>query len=133
MEHVICVDALELPYERNFFDAIIDNVSIQANLYKDVCQMFANCYQMLKPGGKIFTCVFGKDTDGYGTGECIEPGTYENLTQGRLQHSGRRHFFEEEELREILLNIGFRDIQIDVLKYTDNGDRVHQWIAIAKV
>lgn len=130
--HVICADGLNLPYKNNYFHAIIDNVSIQANLYKDIYQMYRNCYQMLKSEGKLFTCVFGKETDGYGTGKEIESGTYENLTEGRLQHSGKKHFFDKEELRDLLLDCGFQDIQIDSVRYTDGGDKVHQWIAITK-
>ena len=132
VDHICCVDGLKQMYKDNYFHGIIDNVSIQANLYEDICQMYKNCYRMLLPEGKLFTSVFGKDTTGYGTGQEIESGTYENLREGRLQHSGKRHFFEKDELNKILLDCGFREICIDNLHYTDGEDVIHQWIATAE-
>ncbi len=129
--HLDVTDALSLPYKDAYFDAVIDNVSIQSNMAADICRMYESCYRILKRGGRIFASVFGKDTAGYGTGIQMEPGTYRDLTEGRLQHSGKRHFFDRNELYKILSQCAFEQIQVDEMKYTDGGIMVQQYLAQA--
>lgn len=123
-------DGVELNYKNNFFDAIIDNVSIQSNCIENIKKMYQECFRILSEGGKIQTTVFGKMTTGYGTGRKIEDGTYEGIESGRLQGIGCRHFFEKAELEEILKEVGFKDIRIDSINYTDGDNLIEQFVAI---
>ena len=70
---------MELDYQDNFFDCVIDNVSICANKFEDITKMYEKIYSMLRPGGQMFTSMFSKDTTGYGRGEEIEKDTFVNL------------------------------------------------------
>lgn len=124
-------DALELDYPENFFDAVIDNVCIFNNMIKNVRTMYGEVYMMLKPGGKILSNVFGKRTDGYGTGIELEPGTYSKLESGVLKGRTNIHFFDKNELETVLRDCGFRNIIVDEVLYTDNGMHVEQLIAKA--
>ena len=126
------MDGLCLDYQDDFFDAVIDNVSIQSNNINDIKLMYGKVYDMLKVGGKFITVVFNKETTGYGTGREVEPGTYEGIKKGLLQGIGYRHFFEKEELFNILSKIGFKNVNIDFIKYSDNGDIVSQFVAIGE-
>ena len=87
---------------------------------------------MLKNNGKLITVVFAKDCTGYGSGVEIEPGTYGNMSKGRLQYGAYRHFFDKQELEDILEKTGFSSITIDFNKYSDGGSVVSQWIAVAE-
>lgn len=122
-------DGLKLDYDTAFFDAVIDNVSIQSNRIEDINEMYSKVYDILKTNGKFITVVFGKETTGYGTGVRLEDGTYECLETGPLQKVGCRHFFDKSELGVLLKNIGFSNIVIEKAYYTDNGNVVQQWIA----
>lgn len=51
-------DALELDCKDNFFDCVIDNVSIYSNKLCDITKMYKKIYDMLKQGGSIYVCVF---------------------------------------------------------------------------
>lgn len=126
-------DALELDYEDNFFDCVIDNVSIYANKFENITKMYEKIYDMTKQGGRIFTSVFSKHTTGYGTGEQIEKDTFINLTCGVLKGRGIAHFYDENEISALLDRIGFCDIQTDLIHYTDDGNVVEQIFASAKV
>ena len=123
------MDGLALDYPDYFFDAVIDNVSIWANKMEDIKKMYRAVWDVLKVGGKFLTVVFSRETTGYGTGTKIEDGTYEGLAKGNLQGLGYRHFFEEDELRRMLSETGFQDIGIDVVRYTDRGNVVEQFVA----
>lgn len=126
------MNGIKLSYENNFFDAVIDNVSIQANKIQDIRIMYENVYSVLKKAGKFITVVFGKKTTGYGTGKEIEAGTYENVEKGCLQGLGCKHFFDENELEKILKSIGFKNVGIDYIIYSDRGNIVNQLVAVGE-
>nr|WP_308656077.1 class I SAM-dependent methyltransferase [uncultured Agathobacter sp.] len=130
--HAKTMDGLFLDYDDNYFDAVIDNVSIFSNKSKDIKQMYGKVYDILKNGGKFITVVFDKETTGYGTGHEVEPGTYEGIDKGRLQGIGYRHFFDRDELFGMLSDVGFKNINIDFIKYSDNGDIVSQLVTIGE-
>lgn len=125
-------DGVNLKYSSDFFDSIIDNVSIQSNRVDDIKRMYKESYRVLKNHGKLITVVFDKDTTGYGTGIKIEEGTYEGVTGGSLQGLGCRHFFDREELTEVLCNSGFKNVLVENNTYTDKGNIISQLIAIGE-
>lgn len=128
--HMRVMDGMKLDYPENFFDAAVDSACIAMNKAVDARKMYQNIFKVLKPGGKLLTHVFGKGTTGYGTGTLIEPNTYENMPAGNLQHTGRVHFYEREELLQILTDIGFHTISIDPMRYTDDGNDFETYTAI---
>lgn len=129
--HLKVADALDLDYQDNFFDAVVDNVCIYSNLLDNIKAMYKDVYRMLKKGGKLFSSCFGKRTYGYGSGVALEEDTFARITEGVLAGRGTTHFFTSEALRQILEESGFLDIQIDFVLYTDNGMQVEQFIASA--
>ncbi len=125
-------DGLELDYEDNYFDCVIDNVSIYANKFENITKMYEKIYDMTKQGGGIFTSVFSKNTTGYGMGEQIEKGTFINLSCGVLKGRGIVYFYDENEITFLLDKIGFCGIQSDLVHYTDNGNVVEMILVQAK-
>lgn len=124
-------DALNTGYPDDFFDAVCDNFCIYSNLTENIRSMYDSIYNMLKPEGMLLTACFGKRTTGYGEGELLEQDTWINLPEGALTGRGITHFFSEEELRSILSETGFRNIHIDTILYTDNGNQIEQYVARA--
>lgn len=117
-------DALELDYDNDFFDCVIDNVSIYSNMLDHIVMMYEKIYQMLKSGGKLFSISFSKNTTGYGLGKEIEKDTFVDIPCGTLRGRGITHFFDAEELTALLNKIGFKNIHVDLLHYTDQGNIV---------
>lgn len=130
--HFEVADALDISYENNFFDCIIDSAVVYANTIKNITDMYKKIYDLLVPAGKLFaTGLFTPNTVGYGTGILLEKNTFKDLTEGALAGRGTVHFFEKEEILELLDSIGFHDINIDVTKRTDRGKIVEYWIVSA--
>lgn len=125
-------DGLNLCFQDNTFDAIIDNVSIFSNPVADIKKMYKNCFELLVPGGKFMTVVFSRETTGYGTGKEIEPGSYEGIQKGPIQGYGIRHFFEYEELKNCLYDAGFANVHVEKLYYSDNGSDISQLMGFAE-
>lgn len=129
----LCVrDALDLDYGENYFDCIIDNVSIYSNIVNDIKKMYMQIYKFLKKGGKMFSTMFSTETTGYGNGIKLEEGTYENIEIGSLAGRGRVHFFEKQEIIKILEIIGFKNIVVDILYFTDRGCVIEQFLVQAE-
>ncbi|MCI9281826.1 MAG: class I SAM-dependent methyltransferase [Lachnospiraceae bacterium] len=126
------LDGTEIDYPDDFFDGIIDNIAICANRYEAIQWMYKNCYRILKSGGKIFTSCITPKTDGCGTGEKIDDNTFRSELAGVAKGQGVMHYFTEKELKNCLETIGFINIGIDELFYTDNGIKVDMLIAKAE-
>lgn len=126
------LDGVHVDYDNNFFDGVIDNVCIYANKMEDIVKMYAEVYRVLKQGGKFISSVFSTDTLGYGEGREIEKNTFTDISSGRLQGRGTTHFFEKDELKKVLKNVGFENLIIDEMRYSDLGENVGMYIAIAK-
>lgn len=130
--HLTAMDGTKMNYQEDFFDAVIDSASILHNPMKDIKTMYRNTYRVLKSGGKLITVIFSTETVGYGTGTMIEPNTYEGIEIGALQGRGCVHFFEKQELEDTLAKAGFREVVVDSILYTDQGNVVSQYVAIGK-
>lgn len=126
------LDACETDYPKEFFDCVIDNVSIYANKYAGIEKMYSEIYQMLKWGGRIFTSVFSKNTTGYGMGDEIEKDTFVNIPCGNLSGRGTVHFFSEDEIKTLLAGIGFKKLEADIASYTDKGNVVEEILVRAE-
>lgn len=125
-------DALELEYEEEFFDCVIDSAVVYANTCENIAAMYQEIYGLLKPGGKLFSISFTTKTTGYGTGDELEKNTFCNITEGSLAGRGTTHFFEEQELQEVLRQAGFKNVLIDRLYFTDRGNVVDQFLVQAE-
>lgn len=124
-------DALALDYGEDVFDCVIDNVTVYANVKRNIEEMYRKIYTMLKKGGKVFSVCFSTETTGFGLGTKIEENTFCDISEGSLAGRGVAHFFTREELIETFEAAGFRDIVIDTLQFTDRGCCVGQFLVQA--
>ncbi len=130
--HFSVQDGVDIGYDRDFFDCVIDSACVYANEIQAIKKMYENIYRVLKKGGKLYSSGFGRNTDGYGKGVLLEEGTYIDITEGVLSGRAVAHFYLQEEMETILNRIGFCNIKIDHMLYTDNGSRVEIFYAVAE-
>lgn len=124
-------DGADVKYSDSFFDCVIDNVCIYANTKDCIEKMYGEVYRVLKGGGKLFTSCFGTKTEGFGTGNCLEEGTYDNIEKGVLSGRAIAHFYTPEEFEQTLIRAGFKNVSIDTMQYTDDGVLVEMFFAKA--
>ena len=125
-------DALELDYEDDFFDCVIDNATVYANRKENILKMYQQIYRMLKKGGKLFSVSFTTGTMGFGTGTKLEKNTFCDIIEGGLAGRGISHFYDENELINLLKETGFQNIVADTLRFTDRGNVVEQFLVQAE-
>ena len=125
-------DALELDYIGGIFECVIDGATIYANQMQNIINMYKEVYRLLKQGGKLFLVSFTTGTTGYGIGKEVEKNTFCDITEGSLVGTGTLHFYEEGELKEMSEEIGFRDIVVDIMRFTDRGNVVEEFLVQAE-
>ena len=129
----LCVrDALELDYKCGLFDCVIDSATIYANHYEHIVLMYQKVFELLKDGGKMFSIAFSTGTTGYGLGKEVERNTFMDIPAGALADRGIAHFYEEDELQKLLEKIGFANIVLDHLRYSDQGNIVEEFLVQAE-
>ncbi len=124
-------DGINIQYPDDFFDAVVDNVCIYANPYDKICIMYQNVFRVLKPGGKMFTAVFGKKTTGYGLGKMLEKDTFTEITDGPLSDRGISHFYDMDSFKTVLTKNGFSDLDVNTMTYSDVGSTIEILFAVA--
>lgn len=105
-------DALELDYEENFFDVVIDSASIcciPKQLKKDA---YSEIHRLLKKDGKMISTFFTDKTT-------------RTLANGTT-------FMSADEIKDLLSECGFNNVSIEVLSYTDQGSLVEMLIVCAQ-
>lgn len=118
------LDGVEIDYKNDYFDAVIDNVSIYCSTISNITSMYEQIYRVLKVGGNLFTTAFTVKTTGAGTGKEIEYNTYTDIEMGNLAGRGTTHFWGEDELEKILKGIGFKLLYVNFMDYDDMGNKV---------
>ncbi|OJX68181.1 class I SAM-dependent methyltransferase [Magnetospirillum sp. 64-120] len=117
-----------LPWPDNHFDMVADIEAVVANPTAQARATVAEVLRVLRPGGVMFSKLFGVRTNGSGTGEMVEPGTTANPTEGPCAGLGLTHFYTEEDIRALFS--GFAEVSVDYVERSDGGGavRVHEWV-----
>lgn len=116
-----------LPWPDAGFDLVVDIYAIYANTLKVIHATLAEIDRVLKPGGRIYSKLWGRNTTGYGEGKKIEEGTYEDIPTGPCKGMGLSHFFDQGEIQKVFSK--FEILAIDVLTRTDSekGHRIEEY------
>ena len=125
------MDGTAITYQNDFFDGVIDSACVGHNKLDNIEKMYSEIYRVLKDEGKLFTTFFSTKTSGFGTGEKIEKNTFKNVTEGPLAGLGIVHFWEEDEFIETLKNVGFTDIEVEKVSFTNRGSYIDSFILMA--
>ena len=94
-------DFLDLPWPDDYFDGVVDIVSLASNTLTASQHVVAEVYRVLKPGGRFFSITFKDGCWGDGLGERIELHTFGNIAEGPCANIGVIRFSPEEEIRQL--------------------------------
>lgn len=119
----IAGDAKELHFGQEFFDAVIDDVSLQHNSIKEISEVLSGCSSVLKKGGMMCSILRSKDDYIFRErlGKEIEPGTLVGISEGESSNCGIMHFFDAEEIKMLFSHAGFSEVGIEKFNRTVNG------------
>ncbi len=118
-------DIKKLPYENNYFDAIVDVVSVQHLKFREHLGCLQEVHRCLKRGGKFFSYHLGENSISYtnGGGKLIDKNTVDNIVDKDkpLAGNGQTCFLSRNDYRDLLEQSGFRDVIIDTVTRSYNN------------
>lgn len=127
---IIKGDFTVIPYQENFFDAVIDNESICINSFEDTQKIFTEILRVLKPNGKLFSKTFATGCWGDQTG--VNVGYNEWIvSEGPLKGTGSCRFSSKQDLDELLKDFNIEEIEYQKRSYDDRKYEVKEWIIVA--
>ncbi len=98
--HLKIADMHDLPFENNYFDAIVAVYALEHNTLAGVKKTISELTRVLKPKGILVATLISTKDPRCGTGEKIEPNTfkdYHDTTESDVIH----RFSDEKEVKEL--------------------------------
>ena len=129
---VICTDFIKLPFNDDFFDAIIDRQSLGQNKANDIPKMVNEIYRVLKSGGLYWGINFSDRDQNIKYGENLNSGDFGNFKEGTVKNLGHRHFFSQNEIRNVFSDFEIEDIKIKRVESLLTGSGSEEIIVQAK-
>lgn len=126
---------LYLPFEDDWFDIVIDVVSMQHVTFSEHIKAYSEVMRVLKPGGRFFSYHIGNKSFSYknGGGKLIDRFTIDKIANRRDPFFGNEVicFPTERAIEKMLIEIGFKNIGIEnVIKTYDNRKIKIQYLSI---
>ena len=126
-------DVMNLTFEDNSFDCVIDMECLCANRYKDSLIILDEVYRVLKLNGKFISRTFMTGSEGYGKGEKFEgeDNTYINSFQGTsTKGCGIIRFTSEEEIDELYKKFNIESVDYCIHTKDDRKLTVKEWLIV---
>jgi cyclopropane fatty-acyl-phospholipid synthase-like methyltransferase len=113
--HLTLHDMQQLPYEDNFFDAVISIQVIHHNTLSGITQTIVQITRVLKAGGLIWITLPASKNEPSKRQEEIEPGTFVPFDgpEKGLPH----HYFRKDELAGLFPGFRFLDLHVDQINH----------------
>ncbi len=121
-------DALLIPYAPSSFDCVIDVACLMYNDPADTKRILGALFEILKPGGRIFSVSAAQGCWGDGSGPTIAECTYRGVSGGPFASTGIVRFSSERQIRALYND--FPELTLDLSSYTAGGQAhtLSHWI-----
>jgi len=122
-------DFLTLPFENDYFDAVIDLESVYCNSYENSRAIYKEAARVCKLGGYIYSRTFASDTYGDKTGINLGHNAWQ-ATSGPFLGKGYARFTDQSEIPELFL--GFKILELELISRTVNNmqNEIKEWSII---
>jgi SAM-dependent methyltransferase len=126
-------DIVELPYEDDYFDAVIDIGCLCCNSWEDSTKIIKEIKRVTKNGGLFYSKTFSDSMYVGQSNVLLGPLQYKDISDGPLAGKGLNRLTPKKGISELYGN--YLDVlSVDKLEYTvDNGSiLVSEWVIVAK-
>jgi SAM-dependent methyltransferase len=110
-------DILNLPYQDNFFDAVIDNECVYCNNFENSIKIIAEIHRVLKRKGKFYSRTFAEQMYIGKRNDSEKIMEFSNVEDGPLKGKGFVRLSSEDSIKK-LYGKQFTIESIDYLEYT---------------
>ncbi len=125
------VNMKNLPFDDNFFDAIIAVYSIAHNTLSGLKKTISEMTRVLKPKGIIIATLISTKDPRFGTGKEIEPGTFINIDDP-VDSDIPHRFSDENDIKELFSKFNFIMLEERVGHSVRRNAKCTHWEMIAE-
>jgi len=124
-------DIINLPYENNFFDGVIDNECLYANNEENAKLIVNEINRVMKKDGLFYSRTFSDDM--YIGQELNENLEYTNINEGPLKGKGFARLSDINKINSIYGGV-FKIVSIDKMEYTQYNfsQKISEFIIICQ-
>jgi SAM-dependent methyltransferase len=109
---IVVGDFVDLPFEDNSFDAVVDRASLTCNVGDDLTRTVAEVSRVLKPGGHLISVdMCSRDNPDLAYGQDNGHGDVTGLTEGVFAFAQEVHAFTAEQIAEIFADFTVEDLE----------------------
>lgn len=123
-------DMVNLPYQDNHFDALLDIEASSTNSFENTKKIFSEAARVLKPSGLLYVRTFSTGTWGDKTGEMLGNNTF-LPKEGPMAGKGLTRFTDEEEIESLMPN-NLKVKSVDLLQWGRGAETIKEWMIIAQ-
>jgi SAM-dependent methyltransferase len=123
-------DMINLPYQDESFDAILDIEATSTNSFENTLKIFTEAARVLKPSGLLYIKTFSTGTWGDQSGEELGKNTY-IPDEGPMSGKGLTRFTAEGDI-ELLMPSNLVVQSIDLLQWGRGKETIKEWMIIAR-
>ncbi|MEZ7892859.1 MAG: class I SAM-dependent methyltransferase [Candidatus Wallbacteria bacterium] len=131
--HIILGDIEKLPYEDNFFDAVVDNGCLCCNSEEATIKIIKEIKRVLKISGLFFSKTFTEKMYIGKKQNKISELEFDEIDDGPLYNKGFIRLVDEDSIKKIYGKI-FKILSVDKLTQTINNREIiiDDWIIISQ-
>ena len=125
---------VNLPFDDNFFDLVIDRASLTTVNISVAEQSIAEIERVIKPGGKFFFNPYSSKCTSAISGKLNKGGLVKNIKKGTLVEVGQIYFYNYKNLQKVLRNWHLISVKhAEEREYNSKSPIRHaEWRVVAK-
>lgn len=118
--NLVVGDILELPYENNVFNGVLDNACLYANNEEHTKTILKEIQRVLKNKGLFYSRTFGIKQNLGKDFNKLNKYEFENITEGALAGNNFARLVDENKIKELYGKF-FKIKSIDIINHTENN------------
>lgn len=124
-------DMGKLPYENEFFDAVVDHEAIYSNSYEDSKLIYQELARVLKKNGKLFSRTFAVGCWGDGIGQKVGHNAW-IVSEGPILNKGYARFTDLSEIPDLLTGFKITEVELITRSLENRRYEIKEWIILAE-
>lgn len=120
-------DILQLPFEDNYFDAVLDNEAVYCNSFDDSKDIYNEIARVCKLDGKLYVRTFATGSWGDGSGTNVGHNAWV-VAEGPLLGKGYSRFADLSELAELLGGFDLEEVELITRSVHGRQHIIKEWI-----
>jgi len=121
-------DIVTLPFDEQFFDAVIDVECLYCNSIKDLDRILDEIKRVLKPKGMFFSLTLATGCWGDETGEKVGYNAY-YTTEGPMKEKGFARFTSRKDIKEFYgKNFEIVSLYQTIKYFSDIDKKMKEWV-----